>query len=86
MDNIRNNLWITNIHIIIFCLFVLERRLLCIDSCAVNSCFYFVGFLEVINNMLTIGMVPALFTDEEKDGITGQVRNAAKEEGYGLSK
>ncbi len=25
------------------------------------------GFLEYINNMLTVGMVPALFGDDEKD-------------------
>ena len=28
------------------------------------------GFLELLNNMLTIGMVPALFPEEEKDGLT----------------
>jgi len=27
------------------------------------------GFLELINNVLTIGMVPALIPDEEKDGL-----------------
>lgn len=27
------------------------------------------GFLELINNILTIGMVPALFPEEEKDGM-----------------
>ena len=27
------------------------------------------GFLELINNILTIGMVPALFPEEEKDGL-----------------
>lgn len=32
------------------------------------------GFLELINNMLTSGMVPALFADEEKEGILGQVK------------
>lgn len=31
------------------------------------------GFLELINNILTIGMVPALFPDEEKDGLIGPV-------------
>jgi membrane-bound metal-dependent hydrolase YbcI (DUF457 family) len=31
------------------------------------------GFLELINNMLTSGMVPALFPDDEKEGIIGQV-------------
>jgi len=29
------------------------------------------GFLELINNILTIGMVPALFPEEEKDGLIG---------------
>ena len=27
------------------------------------------GFLELINNILTIGMVPSLFPEEEKDGL-----------------
>ena len=27
------------------------------------------GFLELINNILTIGMVPALFAEEEKEGL-----------------
>lgn len=27
------------------------------------------GFLELINNILTIGMVPGLFPEEEKDGL-----------------
>lgn len=31
------------------------------------------GFLELINNMLTSGMVPALFKEDEKDGMIGQV-------------
>ena len=31
------------------------------------------GFLELINNMLTTGMVPALFADEEREGIIGNV-------------
>lgn len=34
------------------------------------------GFLELINNMLTSGMVPALFKEEEKDGMISQVRDA----------
>ena len=33
----------------------------------------FVGFLELINNMLTSGMVPALYPDDEKEQIIGQV-------------
>lgn len=44
------------------------------------------GFLEFINNILTIGTVPALFTDDEKDTIIGNCRNAAKEAGYSVSK
>ena len=30
------------------------------------------GFLELVNNMLTSGMVPALFADDEKEGIVGR--------------
>lgn len=44
------------------------------------------GFLEMINNMLAVGMIPALFTDEEKDGVITAVRNHAKEDGYGVAK
>lgn len=44
------------------------------------------GFLEYINNVLTIGMIPALFNDDEKDQITGNVRAAAREAGYGITK
>ena len=33
------------------------------------------GFLELINNMLTSGMVPALYPDDEKEQIIGQVCN-----------
>lgn len=28
------------------------------------------GFLELVNNILTIGIVPGLFPEEEKDGLT----------------
>ncbi|XP_014779882.1 dynein axonemal heavy chain 10 isoform X2 [Octopus bimaculoides] len=35
------------------------------------------AFLELVNNMLTTGMVPALYTDEEKDAIISQVRAEA---------
>ena len=31
------------------------------------------GFLELINNMLTSGMVPALYPDDEKEAIIGSV-------------
>lgn len=34
------------------------------------------GFLELVNNILTSGMVPALFADDEKDTIVNQVRTA----------
>lgn len=40
----------------------------------------------MINNILMTGMIPALFSDEDKDGIIGQVRNAAKAAGYGITK
>nr|WAW84832.1 axonemal dynein heavy chain 10 [Halisarca dujardinii] len=44
------------------------------------------GFLELINNMLTSGMVPALFAEDEKDGILGQVRDEANKKGIPPSK
>lgn len=36
--------------------------------------FILAGFLELLNNMLTSGMVPALYPDDEKEQIIGQVR------------
>jgi len=42
------------------------------QSISTEDC-HFVGFLELINNMLTSGMVPALHNDEEKEQIIGQV-------------
>jgi dynein heavy chain len=36
------------------------------------------GFLELINNMLTVGIVPALFSDEERDNIIENLRAEAK--------
>ena len=33
------------------------------------------SFLELINNMLTTGMVPALYEDDEKDQILNSVRD-----------
>jgi dynein heavy chain len=42
--------------------------------------------LEFINNILTIGVVPALFTDEEKDTIIGNCRDGAKQAGYSVTK
>jgi dynein heavy chain len=39
------------------------------------------GFLELINNMLTTGMVPALYEKDEIDGIVNQVRKEVKEAG-----
>ena len=38
------------------------------------SSFVLSGFLELINNMLTSGMVPALYADDEKEQIIGNVR------------
>ncbi|XP_027024931.2 dynein axonemal heavy chain 10 isoform X2 [Tachysurus fulvidraco] len=44
------------------------------------------GFLELINNMLTSGMVPALFPDDEKESVLNQVRDEALKMGSGPSK
>ncbi|KAF0291565.1 Dynein heavy chain 10, axonemal [Amphibalanus amphitrite] len=44
------------------------------------------GFLELINNMLTSGMVPALFGEDEKDQILGAVRDEAVKAGYAIQK
>uniref|UniRef100_A0A8C4TE89 Dynein axonemal heavy chain 10 n=1 Tax=Erpetoichthys calabaricus TaxID=27687 RepID=A0A8C4TE89_ERPCA len=44
------------------------------------------GFLELINNMLTSGMVPALFPDDEKESILGQIRDEAAKLGFGPAK
>lgn len=44
------------------------------------------GFLEFINNILMIGIVPSLFTDDDKDQIIGVCRNKSRDEGYGVSK
>ncbi|XP_067910591.1 dynein axonemal heavy chain 10 isoform X3 [Heterodontus francisci] len=44
------------------------------------------GFLELINNMLTSGMVPALFPDEEKEPILGQIRDEAMKAGSSPAK
>ncbi|CAJ1332260.1 unnamed protein product [Effrenium voratum] len=39
------------------------------------------GFLEYINNILTVGMVPALFGDDEKEPLVGAIRARARGEG-----
>ncbi|MBZ3878788.1 Dynein heavy chain 10, axonemal [Sciurus carolinensis] len=44
------------------------------------------GFLELINNMLTSGIVPALFPDEEKDTILSQLVQEALKHGMGPAK
>lgn len=33
-----------------------------------------------------VGMVPALFTDDEKEGIINEVRNNSINDGYGTAK
>lgn len=40
------------------------------------------GFLELINNMLTTGMVPALYEPEERDGLANSVRAEARAAGW----
>ncbi|KAK7889071.1 hypothetical protein WMY93_024631 [Mugilogobius chulae] len=44
------------------------------------------GFLELINNMLTSGIVPALFPDDERESLLNQVREEALKSGSGPSK
>ncbi|XP_061673976.1 dynein axonemal heavy chain 10-like [Syngnathoides biaculeatus] len=44
------------------------------------------GFLELINNMLTSGIVPALFSDDEKESILYQLRDEAVKAGSAPSK
>jgi len=39
------------------------------------------GFLESVNNMLTTGMVPALFETDEKDAIINGIRSEVKSKG-----
>lgn len=44
------------------------------------------AFLEFINNILTIGIIPALFSDDEKETIMSSVRPYALESGFGVTK
>ncbi|XP_058809033.1 dynein axonemal heavy chain 10 [Phymastichus coffea] len=44
------------------------------------------SFLEVVNNLMTSGVISALFSDDEKDAIVASCRNAAKEANYGVTK
>nr|CEL69705.1 TPA: Dynein heavy chain 10, axonemal [Neospora caninum Liverpool] len=39
------------------------------------------SFLESINNLLTIGTVPALFAEADKESVTGKLRQQAAEKG-----
>ena len=39
------------------------------------------GFLELINNMLTAGMVPALYEESERDALTSAIRDEAVKKG-----
>ena len=36
------------------------------------------SFLELINNMLTSGMIPALYDDGEKDALIGGIREEVR--------
>lgn len=44
------------------------------------------SFLELVNNMLMTGVVPALFTDEDKDEIVNSCRNQAVDAGFGVTR
>ena len=39
------------------------------------------GFLEAINNMLTIGVVPSIFTEEAKAEVIASIKPLAKKAG-----
>ncbi len=53
-----------------------------------NSFYKFIllGFLEIINNLLTGTGIPALFADEEKEGIINELQQEATEAGYEQNK
>ncbi|XP_012151823.2 dynein heavy chain at 89D [Megachile rotundata] len=44
------------------------------------------SFLELVNNMLMTGVVPSLFSDEEKDEIVNSCREASVQAGFGVTK
>ncbi|KAF0872101.1 DYH10 protein, partial [Crocuta crocuta] len=44
------------------------------------------GFLELVNNMLTSGIVPALFPEEEKESILSQIGQEALKQGTSPAK
>ena len=44
------------------------------------------SFLELVNNMLMTGVVPALFSDEDKDEIVNSCRSQAVEAGFGITR
>lgn len=44
------------------------------------------SFLELVNNMLMAGFVPALFNDDEKDAIVISCREAAVNAGFDIGK
>ena len=44
------------------------------------------GFLELVNNMLTSGMVPALYADDEKEVVINGVRDEVRLAGFGETK
>ncbi|NXM38868.1 DYH10 protein, partial [Gymnorhina tibicen] len=44
------------------------------------------SFLELINNMLTSGVVPALFADDEKESILNEIGEEAAKAGMGAAK
>ncbi|KAF3425259.1 hypothetical protein E2986_13407 [Frieseomelitta varia] len=44
------------------------------------------SFLELVNNMLMTGVVPALFSDDDKDEIVNSCRSQAAEAGFGVTR
>lgn len=51
------------------------------DSQAVDD-----SFLELVNTMLSTGVIPTLYAEEEKDEIVNACREASKDAGYGVTK
>lgn len=44
-------------------------------------CFRVVGFLEFVNNMLALGAIPSLFSEEEREALLAEIQNEATQAG-----
>lgn len=64
-----------------------DLRTLITNAASTAQCFLFCdadvkeeGFLEYINNILTVGMVPALFADDQKEALIAAALKSSREE------